>query len=111
MTATLSHPNTVEIFDYGRAEDGTYYYVMEYLPGLSLAELVERYGPLPPGRAVYLLRRSAALSGRRTRPGLIHRDIKPSNIIAARRGGMDDVAKLLDFGLVRPGDDGPRGPR
>src|SRR5256885_5817273 len=56
LTATLSHPNTVEIYDYGRTEDGTYYYVMEYLPGLSLAELVERHGPLPPGRAVYLLR-------------------------------------------------------
>ena len=50
LTATLSHPNTVEIYDYGRTEDGTYYYVMEYLPGLSLAELVERHGPLPPGR-------------------------------------------------------------
>ncbi len=49
MTATLSHPNTVEIYDYGRTEDGTFYYVMEYLPGLSLAELVDRYGPLPPG--------------------------------------------------------------
>ena len=49
LTATLSHPNTVEIYDYGRAEDGTYYYVMEYLQGLSLAELVERHGPLPPG--------------------------------------------------------------
>ena len=56
INATLSHPNTVEIFDYGRTEDGTYYYVMEYLPGLSLADLVERHGPLPPGRAVYLLR-------------------------------------------------------
>ncbi len=56
LTATLSHPNTVEIYDYGRTEDGTYYYVMEYLPGLSLAELVERHGPLPPERAIYLLR-------------------------------------------------------
>ena len=56
LTATLSHPNTVEIFDYGRTEEGTYYYVMEYLPGLSLAELVERHGALPPERAVYLLR-------------------------------------------------------
>src|SRR5262249_6163001 len=56
LTATLSHPNTVEVFDYGRAEDGTYYYVMEYLPGLNLAELVERHGALPPARVVYLLR-------------------------------------------------------
>jgi serine/threonine-protein kinase len=102
LTATLSHPNTVEIYDYGRTSDGTYYYVMEYLPGLSLAELVGRHGPLPPGRVVYLLRQVCAALGEAHAVGLIHRDIKPSNIIAARRGGMDDVAKLLDFGLVRP---------
>jgi eukaryotic-like serine/threonine-protein kinase len=102
INATLSHPNTVEIFDYGRTEDGTYYYVMEYLPGMSLGDLVDRYGPLPPGRAVYLLRQSALALQEAHEAGLIHRDIKPSNIFAARRGGRDDVAKLLDFGLVRP---------
>jgi serine/threonine-protein kinase len=102
LTATLSHPNTVEIYDYGRAEDGTYYYVMEYLRGLNLAELVERHGPLPPGRAVYLLRQVCGALREAHAAGLIHRDIKPSNIFTARRGGMDDVAKLLDFGLVRP---------
>src|SRR5207302_710160 len=88
ITATLSHPNTVEIYDYGRTEEGTYYYVMEYLPGLSLADLVERHGPLPPERVVYLLRQvSLALHEAHT-AGLIHRDIKPANIFAARRGGM-----------------------
>jgi serine/threonine-protein kinase len=102
LTATLSHPNTVEVYDYGRAEDGTYYYVMEYLRGLSLAELVERHGPLPPARAVYLLRQVCGALREAHSAGLIHRDIKPSNIFAARRGGIDDVAKLLDFGLVRP---------
>jgi serine/threonine-protein kinase len=102
LTATLSHPNTVEIYDYGRAEDGSYYYVMEYLRGLSLAELVEQYGPLPPARVVYLLRQVCGALREAHAAGLIHRDLKPSNIFAARRGGMDDVAKLLDFGLVRP---------
>ena len=102
ITATLSHPNTVEIFDYGRTEDGTYYYVMEYLPGLSLEELVKRHGPLPPGRVVYLLRQICQALREAHGAGLIHRDIKPSNIFAAQRGGMDDVGKLLDFGLVRP---------
>jgi serine/threonine-protein kinase len=102
LTATLSHPNTVEIYDYGRSEDGTYYYVMEYLPGLSLSDLVERYGPLPAARTVYLLRQVCRALREAHSAGLIHRDIKPSNIFAARRGGMDDVAKLLDFGLVRP---------
>jgi len=102
LTATLSHPNTVEIYDYGRTEDGTYYYVMEYLQGLSLAELVEQYGPLPPGRVVYLLRQVCGALLEAHAAGLIHRDIKPSNIFASRRGGLYDVAKLFDFGLVRP---------
>jgi serine/threonine-protein kinase len=102
LTATLSHPNTVEVYDYGLAEDGTYYYVMEYLDGLSLTELVEQYGPLPPGRVVYLLRQVCGALREAHAAGLVHRDIKPSNIFAARRGGMDDVAKLLDFGLVLP---------
>jgi serine/threonine-protein kinase len=102
LTATLSHPNTVEIYDYGRAEDGTYYYVMEYLRGLGLADLVERHGPLAPARAVYLLRQVCGALREAHAAGLIHRDIKPSNIFAARRGGVEDIAKLLDFGLVRP---------
>jgi hypothetical protein len=102
LTATLSHPNIVDVYDYGRAEDGTYYYVMEYLPGLSLEDLVERQGPLPPGRVVYLLRQVCQALRVAHAAGLIHRDIKPSNVIAARRSGMDDVAKLLDFGLVLP---------
>ncbi|HVX12808.1 MAG TPA: serine/threonine-protein kinase [Pirellulales bacterium] len=101
-TAALSHWNTVEIYDYGRTEDGTFYYVMEYLPGLSLAELVERYGPLPAGRAIYLLRQTCEALHEAHSTGLIHRDIKPGNIFAAQRGGVFDVAKLLDFGLAKP---------
>ena len=100
LTATLSHPNTVEIYDYGRTEDGTYYYVMEYLRGLSLADLVDQYGPVAPGRVVYLLRQVCQALRKAHTAGLIHRDIKPSNIFASRRGGIDDVAKLFDFGLV-----------
>lgn len=102
LTASLSHPNTVEVYDYGRTEDGTYYYVMEYLPGMNLAELVERHGPSPPGRAVYLLRQVCGALREAHAAGLIHRDIKPTNVFVSRRGGVDDVAKLLDFGLVRP---------
>jgi eukaryotic-like serine/threonine-protein kinase len=102
LTATLSHPNIVEVYDYGRAEGGTYYYVMEYLPGLSLEDLVQRHGPLPPGRVVYLLRQVCQALRVAHAAGLIHRDIKPSNVIAARSSEMDDVAKLLDFGLVLP---------
>ncbi len=99
--ATLTHPNTVRVYDYGLAADGTFYYAMEYLPGLSLQELVTRHGPLPPGRAVYLLRQVCAALREAHAIGLVHRDIKPANLIAAQTGGMYDVAKLLDFGLVR----------
>ena len=67
LTATLSHPNTVEIYDYGRTEDGTYYYVMEYLPGLSLAELVERYGPFRQDGPCTCCGRSARPCARRMR--------------------------------------------
>jgi serine/threonine-protein kinase len=102
-TAALTHPNTVEIYDYGHADDGTFYYVMEYLPGLSLADLVRRYGPLPPGRVVFLLRQVCEALREAHAVGLIHRDVKPGNIIACLRGGVQDVAKLLDFGLVQTG--------
>jgi tRNA A-37 threonylcarbamoyl transferase component Bud32 len=99
--ATLTHWNTVEVYDYGRTEDGTFYYVMEYLPGLSLQELVDLHGPLPPGRAIHFLRQLCAALREAHAIGLIHRDIKPSNVIACQRGGVNDVAKLLDFGLVQ----------
>jgi tRNA A-37 threonylcarbamoyl transferase component Bud32 len=98
--ATLTHWNTVEVYDYGHADDGTFYYVMEYLPGLSLHDLVERHGPLSAGRAIYFLRQVCAALREAHGIGLIHRDIKPSNVIACQRGGVHDVAKLLDFGLV-----------
>ena len=100
-TARLSHANTIEIFDYGRNDDGAFYYVMEYLPGLSLADLIERYGPMPPGRVIYLLRQACDALREAHDSGLIHRDIKPANLMAAYRGGHYDVTKLLDFGLVK----------
>ena len=100
-TARLTHWNTIDIFDYGHTDDGTFYYVMEYLPGLSLADLVDRHGPLPPERAVYLLKQTCGALREAHGKGFIHRDIKPGNIFAAHRGGLYDVAKLLDFGLVK----------
>jgi eukaryotic-like serine/threonine-protein kinase len=100
-TARLAHPNTVRVFDYGIAEDGTFYYAMEYLPGLTLQEMVLRYGPLPPGRTVYFLRQVCSALGEAHGLGLIHRDIKPSNLIACRLGGISDIVKLVDFGLVQ----------
>lgn len=100
-TAKLSHWNTIHIFDYGHTDDGTFYYVMEYLPGLSLADLVKRYGPMPASRVIHLLRQACHALREAHAVGLVHRDIKPANIFAAQRGGLFDVAKLLDFGLVK----------
>lgn len=101
-TAKLSHWNSIEIFDYGRTEDGTFYYVMEYLPGLSLAEMVERHGPLPASRAIHLLMQTCDALAEAHALGLMHRDIKPGNLFVAQRGGVYDVSKLLDFGLAKP---------
>jgi serine/threonine-protein kinase len=101
VTAGLTHPNTVQIFDYGTSEDGTFYCAMEYLPGWNLEQLVMREGPVEPGRALDLLRQVCGALSEAHRVGLIHRDIKPSNIIVCERGGVRDVAKLLDFGLVQ----------
>lgn len=101
ILATLTHWNTVEVFDYGHTADGTFYYVMEFLPGYDLDALVNAHGPLPPGRAVHLLRQVCAALREAHAAGLIHRDIKPSNVMACVRGGVSDVAKVLDFGLVQ----------
>lgn len=110
-TAALTHPNTVQIYDYGHAEDGTFYCAMEYLPGLSLAQLVERHGPMPPARAVHVLVQLCGALGEAHAKGLIHRDIKPGNVIVGSRGGHHDTVKLLDFGLVLPVAAGPDDPR
>jgi eukaryotic-like serine/threonine-protein kinase len=99
--ALLSHPNTIEIYDYGHIDDGTFYYVMEYLPGISLQDLVTKYGPLSAGRAVYLFRQVCAGLAEAHSLGLVHRDLKPANIFVSVRGGESDVAKVLDFGLVK----------
>lgn len=102
MTARLSHWNTIEIYDYGHTDDGTFYYVMEYLPGLNLEQFLQKYGSLPAERVVHLLRQVCQALREAHGIGLIHRDIKPANIFVAQRGGLFDVVKLLDFGLVKP---------
>jgi serine/threonine-protein kinase len=101
-TAKLSHWNSIDIYDYGRTADGTFYYVMEFLPGHNLGELVDAHGPLPAARIVYLMKQVCDALAEAHGQGLIHRDIKPANIYCAYRGGMFDVAKLLDFGLAKP---------
>lgn len=101
-TAQLTHWNTVQVYDYGCTKNGTFYYAMEYLQGLNLRQLVDENGPLPPGRVIFILRQLCGALNEAALVGLVHRDIKPSNIFLTERGQMFDIAKLLDFGLVRP---------
>jgi eukaryotic-like serine/threonine-protein kinase len=100
VTALLTSPHTVQVYDYGVTETGLYYYVMEYLDGMDLQRLVSEYGPIPAGRAVFLLVQVADSLGEAHRAGLIHRDIKPSNLMVVRAGEQHDFVKVLDFGLV-----------
>jgi tRNA A-37 threonylcarbamoyl transferase component Bud32 len=101
LASGLAHPNTVEIFDYGRTSDGQFYYAMEYLDGITAASLVARSGEVPVARAVHLLRQVCAGLAEAHAKGLVHRDVKPENLMVCRRGGEYDVVKILDFGLVK----------
>jgi tRNA A-37 threonylcarbamoyl transferase component Bud32 len=105
-TAKLSHWNSIDIYDFGRTADGTFYYVMEFLPGHNVGEIVEEYGPIPGPRLVYLMDQVCSALNEAHGIGLVHRDIKPANIFCAYRGGVFDVAKLLDFGLAKPSIEG-----
>jgi serine/threonine protein kinase len=100
-TAMLTHPNTVTVFDYGRTTDGVFYYAMELLEGASLDELVEVDGPQPEGRVIHLLEQAAGSLAEAHAAGLIHRDVKPGNILVVDRGGIADLVKVVDFGLVK----------
>ena len=101
LTSELTHPNTVQVYDFGRAADGTFYYAMEHIEGLTLWQLVELDGPQSPGRVVSLLTQVCASLAEAHGLGLIHRDVKPDNVLVCVRGRVPDVVKVVDFGLAR----------
>ena len=107
MTSQLTHPNTVAIYDYGRTPEGLFYFAMEYLGGIDLDQLVRQFGAQPEGRVIHILRQVCGSLSEAHRIGFTHRDIKPANIALTRRGGVCDLVKVLDFGLVKAVNVGP----
>jgi hypothetical protein len=101
VTATLKHPNTVAVYDYGRTERGDLFYVMEYLEGLDLQNLVARFGPMPSARVLHYLRQLCGSLAEAHAARLVHRDIKPANLLACRVGGVPDTLKVVDFGVAK----------
>ena len=108
ITCNLNNPHTIAIYDYGRTPEGVFYYAMEYLDGINLQDLVDKYGPQPEGRVAKILDQLCSSLFEAHSMGLVHRDIKPANVMLNRRGGVPDFVKLLDFGLVRAVDDAKR---
>jgi eukaryotic-like serine/threonine-protein kinase len=105
ITSQLNNPNTVAIYDFGRTPEDVFYYAMEFLDGIDLQSLVERYGAQPVPRVIHILQQVCGSLYEAHSLGLVHRDIKPANIMLNRRGGQPDVIKVLDFGLVKAIDE------
>jgi eukaryotic-like serine/threonine-protein kinase len=101
VIAQLRSPHTVTLFDFGIAEDGSFYYVMELLDGLDADALIKRFGPIPAERVVHILKQMCHSLSEAQSCGLVHRDIKPANIFLSRYGEDHDFVKVLDFGLAK----------
>lgn len=103
VLSSLSNPHTINVFDAGIRDDGSFFYVMELLDGLNLDQLLTKEGPLQPSRVIHLLRQTLRSLAEAHERGLVHRDLKPANLMLCRYGGDFDFVKVLDFGLVKIG--------
>ena len=99
--AKLSHPNTIVLYDYGRTEDGLFYYAMELIEGTTLSKLISARRSLDPGLAVHVAAQICGSLREAHELGLVHRDLKPGNVMLTRRGDDEHYVKVLDFGLVK----------
>jgi len=111
LTCGLTSPHTVAVYDYGVTHEGLFYYVMEHLEGITLAQLIQRHGPQPAGRVNHFLRQACLSLAEAHTLGLIHRDMKPENLMICRRGGVPDTIKVLDFGLAKAVSKNPNDPK
>src|SRR5688572_17756924 len=100
---SIGHENIIDINDFGRLPDGTVYFVMEYLNGLPLNDLIKRGGSIPVGQAVEIIRQIAGALGTAHQRGIIHRDMKPDNVYIVPRGETQNFVKVLDFGIAKVG--------
>ncbi|MFK7990052.1 MAG: serine/threonine-protein kinase [Sandaracinaceae bacterium] len=100
---SIGHQNIIDISDFGRLHDGSVYFVMEYLDGTSLADMIKRGGSIPMADAIHIVRQmGSALEAAHAR-GIVHRDLKPDNIFVVKQGGDPLFVKVLDFGVAKVG--------
>ncbi|HVW27650.1 MAG TPA: protein kinase [Polyangiaceae bacterium] len=105
----IDHPNVTVATDFGKLPDGSFFLVLEYVPGKSLTELIKKEAPLPVDRALFIARQVAGGLGAAHAAGIVHRDLKPDNIMLIERGGTKDFVKVLDFGIAKVSSEGGGG--
>jgi serine/threonine protein kinase len=101
VTAKLTHPNSITLYDYGRTEDGIFFIAMEYLNGRTLGAAMQQDGPLAQDRVIHVVQQISRALREAHGLGIIHRDLKPANVLLLRQHDDHDFVKVLDFGLVK----------
>ena len=101
VTARLTHPNTITLYDYGRTDDGIFFIAMEFLDGRTLSQTMQADGPLAQDRVIHIVQQICRSLREAHALGIIHRDLKPANVMLLRQQDDHDFVKVLDFGLVK----------